>query len=651
MAKTGAALAATSLLLGFGVVLSAVPGHAQQPDSTAEQPDTGVSAEALKKLSIEQLMNLQVTSVSKRPERLAQTASAIEVITGEDIRRSGASSLPEALRLASNLQVAQVDSRQWAISARGFNGTTTNKLLVLIDGRTVYTPLYSGVFWDVQQVPLADIDRIEVISGPGATLWGSNAVNGVINVIMKHAKDTEGLLVSGGGGTQPRGVGTVRYSGALGSDVRYRVYGTGFAREASALPSGLEAGDRWHLEQGGFRMGWDASGVNHLTLQSDLYDGRMKQLNAGDVGVSGGNVIAKWAHTVSERSHVAAQLYYDRTNRTIPNLFGENLDIYDIDLEHQARLGTRHDVIWGLGYRLMNDRVANSPAIAFLPAHVTRQWFTGFVQDEITVVSDRLRVALGSKVEHNDYTGFEIEPSGRLSWQLSQSGLLWTAVSRALRTPSRIDREFFFPGQPPYFFVGNAGFHSEEELAYELGYRHQVGVLAVSVAIFYSRYYGLRSLEQMNPPAPVPSYIGNGQDGESYGAELTADYWLTNTWRLRAGYTELRVHIWPKRGSTDMTRGSGESQTPDRQFFLHSSLDLPAHVRLDGGFRAIGGIANAQVPSYAELNANLTWQPTASVGLSVVGQNLFHDRHAEFQAPLQRREIERSVYGLVEWRF
>lgn len=651
MAKARAALAATALLLGVGVVLCAVPGHAQQPDSTAARPDTGVSAEALKKLSIEQLMNLQVTSVSKRPERLARTASAIEVITGEEIRRAGAASLPEALRLASNLQVAQVDSRQWAITARGFNGTTSNKLLVLIDGRTVYTPLYSGVFWDVQTVPLADVDRIEIISGPGATLWGSNAVNGVINVITKHVKDTEGLLVSGGAGTELRGLGTVRYGGALGSDVRYRVYGTGFARDASALPSGLGAGDEWHLEQGGFRLGWDAANDTHVTLQGDLYDGRLGQQNAADIPVSGGNVIAQWSHGVPDQSNVVVQLYYDRTNRNIPGLFGENLDIYDIDLQHQARLGSRHDVVWGLGYRLMNDRVANSPALAFLPSHVTRQWFTGFVQDEIALVPDRVHVALGSKIEHNDYTGFEIAPSGRLSWQVSPAGLLWTAVSRALRTPSRIDREFFFPGQPPYFLAGGPGFHSEDELAYELGYRLHHGVVAVSLATFYNRYYGLRSLEQVNPPALAPIIIGNGQDGESYGAELTADYWLTNGWRLRAGYTELRIHIWPKPGSTDMTRGSGESQTPDRQFLLRSSLDLPAHLRLDAGFRAIGEIAAARVPAYAELNANFTWQPTPGVSVSIVGQSLLHDQHAEFQVPTQRREIQRGVTGLVEWRF
>src|SRR5437879_7720376 len=283
MAKTGAAPAATVIFFTLGLVCLGEAAFAQQPDSAALRPDSSLSA--LKKLSIEQLMTFEVTSVSKRPERLSQTASAIQVITQEDIRRSGASSLPEALRLASNRQVAQVDSRQWAISARGFNGTTANKLLVLIDGRTVYTPLFSGVFWDVQELPLEDIDRIEVISGPGATLWGANAVNGVINVITKDANDTRGLLVSGGGGTEQRGFGTVRYGGALGSTVRARIYGRGFGRDAAALPSGQDAADDWHLWQGGFRMDWDASNVNRATLQGDLYDGRIGQPTAADIAV------------------------------------------------------------------------------------------------------------------------------------------------------------------------------------------------------------------------------------------------------------------------------------------------------------------------------------------------------------------------------
>src|SRR5437870_3292295 len=638
---------ATSILLTLGLICFAEPGFAQQPDSSA-------SAEGLTKLSIEQLMNLEVTSVSRRRERLAQAASAIQVITQQDIRRSGASSLPEALRLVTNLQVAQVNSRDWAISARGFRSTTANRLLVFIDGRTVYTPWYSGVFWDGQDVPLGDVDRIEVISGPGAPLWAANAVNGVINVITKRARETQGLVVSGGGGTALRGFGTTRYGGALGSHVNYRIYGKGWAREPSVLPGGQDATDDWHMEQAGFRLDWDASTINQVTMQGDLYNGRISQATAGDIAVSGGNVVAKWSHTVSANSAVTAQLYYDRTNRNIPGTFGEDLDIYDVDLQHATRLGARHDVVWGLGYRLINDRVANSALLAFLPPHVTRQWFTGFVQDEIALIPDRLHVALGTKVEHNDYTGYEMQPSARVSWRLSPSGTLWVAVARALRTPSRIDRELFarVSVTPASFLAGGPGFHSEEELAYELGFRHQQGSVALSVATFYSRYHGLRSVEQLHPPAADTLVIGNGQDGESFGAELTADYRVTDRWRLRAGYTELRVHVWPNPGSTDRSGGASESHTPDRQFFLNSSVDLPADLSFDAGLRAIADISNQQVPGYAELNARLSWQPMPTLDLSLVGQSLLHRRHVEFGAPgPTRREIERGVYGAIAWRF
>src|SRR5882762_5609441 len=420
------------LLLGLVLVLLAEPAFAQQPDSAAQ---------ALKRLSIEQLMNLEVTSVSKRPERLAQTASAIQVITQEDIRSSGASSLPEALRLASNLQVAQLDSRQWAISARGFNSTSANKLLVLIDGRTVYTPLFSGVLWDVQDVLLADVDRIEVISGPGATLWGANAVNGVINVITKDAKDTGGLLVTAGGGTEVRRLGSARYGGGLGAHARYRIYGKAFSRDSSLLPNGQDAADAWHMGQGGFRLDWDASASNRLGLQGDWYDGRIAQPSPGHIAVSGGNVMAKWAHPISAKSDVTAQAYYDHTHRDIPGTFGEDLDVYDVDLRHHAVLGARHDVVWGVGYRLINDHVTNTAALAFLPPHVARQWFTAFVQDEIPLRGEGLHLTLGTKIEHNDYTGFEIQPSGRVNWTFSPSHTLWAAISRAVRTPSRIRSE------------------------------------------------------------------------------------------------------------------------------------------------------------------------------------------------------------------
>ncbi|HKW41965.1 MAG TPA: TonB-dependent receptor [Gemmatimonadales bacterium] len=645
---------ADALLLALGVAGCASPLLAQHPDTVAQHRDTATSVAALKKLSVEELMNVQVTSVSRRPEKLSQVPSAIQVITQQDIRRSAASSLPEALRLATNLQVAQVNARQWTVSARGFNGSAANKLLVLIDGRTVYTPLFSGVFWDVQDVPLSDIDRIEVISGPGATLWGTNAVNGVINIITKDAKETQGLLVSGGGGTELRGFGGARYGGTLGPALRFRVYGKGFARQPSVLPSGQDSTDDSHLGQGGLRMDWEAPRGNHVTLQGDLYNGRITQPNVGDVVTSGGNVVARWLHTVSANSNVTAQLYYDRTHRDIPGTFGEFLETYDVDAQHRFRLGSRQDVVWGLGYRLINDHVANSAQLAFLPPHVAREWFSGFVQDEIAVDPERLRVAIGTKVEHNPYTGVEIQPSGRMSWTVSPVATLWAAVSRAVRAPSRIDREFYVPNPappPPYFLAGGPNFHSEEELAYELGYRRQSEALALSVATFYNRYYGLRSLEQTNPPQPLPLVIGNGQDGESYGAELIGDYRVTNRWRLHAGYTELRVHVWPKPGSTDQSHGSGESHDPERQFTVTSSADLPANLGFDATVRYVGKIANQQIPDYAELDARLTWQPRSGWSLSAVGQNLLHRQHAEFGSTGGARQIPRGVYGSVEWHF
>jgi len=631
----------TLFLITVSTVVWALPVRAQQRDSV----------EALKRLSLDQLMNVEVMSVALRPQRLFETPSAIQVITQDDIRQSGATSLPEALRLASNLQVAQVDARQWAISARGFNSTTANKLLVLIDGRTVYTPLFSGVFWDVQDVLLSDVDRIEVISGPGATLWGANAVNGVINVITKDAKETGGLLVTGGGGSELRGSGSARYGGEVGAHGNYRIYGKAFSRDPTLLPNGQAAPDGWHMGQGGFRLDWDTPDSNRLSLHGDWYDGRIAQASPGHIGVSGGNVTAKWTHPFSAKSDLTLQAYYDRTHRDIPGTFGEDLDIYDIDVQQRAAVHARHNVVWGVGYRLINDRVVNDTALAFLPPHVARQWFTAFAQDEIALASDRLHVTLGTKIEHNDYTGFEIQPSGRVNWTFSPSRTLWAAVSRAVRTPSRIDRELYAPGQPPYFLAGGPDFRSENELAYELGYRHQQGAFVLALASFYSRYHGLRSLEQVNPPNPTPIVISNGQHGESFGAEATASYGITDDWQVRAGYTELRVHIWPNPGSTDRSRGAAESHTPDRQLSLRSSLRLGAQWILDGGFRYLGAIANQQLPAYTELDARVGWQPVAALELSLAGRNLLHQHHAEFGTPAARRGIERGVYGMAQWHF
>jgi iron complex outermembrane receptor protein len=635
-------LAISCLVLGLASFSRVAFGQTQQPPS---------SPGALKKLSVEELLDLEVISVSKHPERLSETASAIQVITREDIRRSGATRLPEALRLASNLEVAQLDSRQWAISARGFNSTTANKLLVLIDGRTIYTPLYSGVFWDVQDTLLEDIERIEVISGPGATLWGANAVNGVINIITKAAKDTQGLFLEGGGGSEMRGFGGFRYGGTLASNLHFRAYGKYFDRDSTLLPNGLDATDDWRMGQGGFRLDWDASQINLFTLQGDLYDGRIAQPGSNDIAVSGGNVLGRWSHTISDNSDFKLQLYYDRTDRNIPGTFGENLDTYDVDFQHRFLQGKRHDIVWGLGYRLIDDNVSNSTALAFLPPSVSRQWFSAFVQDEIALVKDRLHLTLGTKIEHNDYTGFEFQPSGRLAWKLSQKQTLWAAISRAVRTPSRIDRELFAPGSPPFLLAGGPNFFSEQLLAYELGYRVQPHQrLSLSAAAFYNDYDDLRSLE-INSRTVFPIMIANGLKGKSYGAELTADYRVTNWWRMRAGYTGLGIHLRSKPGSTDPLLGSSESHDPNHQFFLRPSLDLPGHFELDPSFRYVSRIANQTVPAYAELDVRLAWRPSPKLEFSIVGQNLLHDHHAEFGAPAARQEIERSVYGKVLWRF
>ncbi|MDQ3566064.1 MAG: TonB-dependent receptor [Pseudomonadota bacterium] len=638
-------------LLALAAVNCRAGETAPAPSTNAARVPAESGVAQLKKLSLEELMDIEVTSVSKRPERLSETASAIQVITQEDIRRSGATRLPEALRLASNLEVAQIDSRRWAISARGFNSETSNKLLVLIDGRTVYTPLFAGVLWDVQDTLLEDIDRIEVISGPGATLWGANAVNGVINVITKNPKDTQGALLLGGGGTELNGFGGMRYGGALTPNLQYRVYGKYFDRDSTVLPDGRDASDDWHMGQGGFRMDWDASESNVFTVQADGYDGRISQAGADEIDVSGANVIGRWSHTFYEGSELQLQVYYDRTHRDIPNTFSEDLDTYDVDFQHRFPLGERHDIVWGLGYRLIEDDVSNTPAVAFLPSQVSRQWFSGFVQDEIALVKDRLHLSLGTKIEHNDYTGFEFQPSGRLAWRLSEQQTLWSAISRAVRTPSRIDREFFqFP------IDGGPDFDSEELLAYELGYRVQpFSRLALSLAAYYNDYDDLRSRESRPADSPVIE-LANGLEGESYGAELTVDYRVTDWWRLRAGYTELRIDLRPKPGSTDTTRGSFESNDSKHHFSLRSSLDLPGHWELDAAFRYVSRIDNQQVPAYGELDVRLGWRPSPELEFSIVGQNLLHDDHAEFGAlttriETTRREIERGVFAKVLWRF
>ena len=611
------------------------------------------SAAELKRLSLEELMNLEVTSVSKQPQSLFTSPAAIQVITQEDIRRSGASSIPEALRLAPNLQVAQVDSRQWAITARGFNQPSglANKLLVMIDGRSVYTPLFAGVFWDVQDTLMEDIDRIEIISGPGATLWGANAVNGVISIITKSAKETQGTLLTAGGGTQLNDFGGVRYGGKLGENVYFRLYGKYFDRESTLLPSGGQATNDWRMGQGGLRLDWLPPSGDILTFQADGYSGAIEQPGPGDTTVDGQNVLGRWTHPLGQDSDLTLQTYFDRTHRRIPTTFAEDLDTFDIDFQYRFPLGQRQSIMIGAGYRLMHDSVNNSPNLAFLPARRNLQLFSGFLQDEITLVPERLQVTIGSKLEHNDYSGWEAQPSARIAWTPNQQQTVWAAVSRAVRSPSRIDRELFVPGAPPFLLAGGPGFESENVIAYELGYRIRPEPrLTLSLAAFFNEYDDIRSVEPLASNTNT-LVIGNGRRAEAWGAELSGSYQVTDWWRLRGGYTYLRRHTFLKPGSQDLNGPQAEGNDPEHQFSLQSMLDLPCHFELDCNLRYVDTLPSPSVPSYFTVDVHLAWHPRPNLEFAIVGQNLCADQHPEFGAAGARQEIPRSVYGKVTWRF
>jgi iron complex outermembrane receptor protein len=638
-------------------------GSAEAGDSTIGE---------LKQLNIEDLMNVEVTSVARHAQKLLGAASAIQVISQADIRRSGATSIPEALRLADNLQVAQKNSHDWAISARGFNTALANKLLVMIDGRTVYTPLYSGVFWDAQDTLLEDIDRIEVISGPGGTLWGANAVNGVINIITKSAADTQGLYAEAGGGSQPRELAAVRYGGSLAADTHFRVYGKYFNRSDEALANGASESDAWSQGRTGFRIDSQASSRDKLTLQGDFYDGHEEVQTGGSGTTSGDNLLGRWTRTLSDESDFSLQSYIDQTHVTSPippltfsgrqfspagNLY-DDLTTYDVDFQHRIRVGARNQVVWGLGYRFTHDAVINAPAVGFFPGVLGQSLYSAFVQDEIAVVKD-VSFTLGSKLEHNDYTGFEFEPNARLSLNLSATQALWGAVSRAVRTPSRIDHDLS-EATPPYLVLlkGGADFASETVIAYEVGYRAQVNSqFTASISSFFNQYNDVRSTS-FTPATILPLYFANNVEGHTDGVELSSNYQLSAAWALHAGYTLLVEHLRVKPGQMDLNNALNETADPKHQFSLRSSLNLPMHSEFDAGLRWVDTLHNnngatvGTVPSYIELNTRLAWHASDRLELSMVGENLLHNHHPEYGFPDPTRvEIERSVYGKLAWRY
>jgi len=665
---TGILIAALSMLPLAGV------GRAS--DSAQKQKTT----QDLTKLSLEELADLEVTTVARKPERRSQVPAAIHVITQEDIRRSGATSIVEALRLAPGVQVARVDSNKWALGVRGFASRLSRSTLALMDGRSVYTPLFAGVYWEAQDTLLEDIDRIEVIRGPGGTLWGANAVNGVINIITRSPEETQGALVTTGGGLNEQGFAQFRYGGKAGANAFYRVYGKAFSRDALFHHDGRNFDD-WRMGQVGFRTDWSHRERDNFTLQGDLYGGETGQrtnittlsppaltMLEKNADLSGGNILARWRRQTSGTSNVEVQAYYDRTNRRELS-FQENRDTFDLDFQHRFAARARHDVIWGLGYRLSSGDVSGEPTLAFHPARRTDNLFSGFLEDQVLLVEDRLSLMAGAKFEHNGYSGAEAQPSLRLLWTPDPKHTVWSSVGRAVRTPSRIEHDLELtallePRTPSFLRVArNRDFVSEKLLAYEVGYRVQPSPrLLLDLATFYHDYDDLLSVETGTPffeaaPPPnhlvVPLVLKNGMHGKTYGVEVAGDWQALGRWRLKSAYSYLGVNLSRSAGSGDVTtERSMEGSSPRHTVTLQSFLNLPRNFEWDVIFRYVDDLPSQLVGDYGGLDVRLGWRPNRNLEFSIVGQNLLQQRHPEFGGGTGGlAEVKRGAYGKVTWRW
>lgn len=640
-----------------------------------------VSQDSLTELSLEELMNVQIVTYSKIPLKWFDTPAAIFVITQEDIRRSGVTSIPEALRMAPGVEVARINSNQWAIGIRGFTSRLSRSILVLIDGRSVYNPLFAGVYWEVQDLLLEDIERIEVIRGPGGVIWGANAVNGVINIITKHSKETQGELVTLGAGTEERGFGGVRYGGSSGENLHYRVYAKYFNRDAAFHPDGVEFDD-WRMGRGGVRIDLDVTNRDAFTLQGDYYTGKAGQRTTfgiyappfsqtviRDADLSGGNLLFNWNHAQSEQTGWSLKLYYDRTSRDEANL-EEDRNTFDVDFQNHFPLFNRQELTWGLGYRLISDDTNGVETVEFVPAARTDDLYTAFLQYKMAFLrEEQLVVTIGSKFEHNDYSGFELQPSGRVLWKPTPSQTLWSAITRAVRTPSRLEHDLEISGvlnPATNTFgrtIGDKSFDSEEVLAYELGYRiHPMPWLIVSTTTFYNNYSNLLTLEagttpftEPAPPGPdrtiFPFFWGNRMDGHTYGVEIISDWKAREWWKFNLTYTFLQIDMSAEPGAFNPT-GSEESlkgSGPHHQAGLRSLIDLPGKLEFDWFLRYVDRLPAQMVKRYYNLDVRLGWHPTQKMELSVVGQNLLDQQHAEFARGAV--EVQRGVYGKVTVRW
>jgi iron complex outermembrane receptor protein len=647
---------ATSTLLGF-VLLGAV---------TAE------AATDMTQFSLEELLSMEITSVAKKLQRLSAAAAAIHVITSEDIRRSGMTSIPELLRMVPGLHVARIDASKWAISSRGFNNRWSNKLLVLMDGRSLYTPLYSGVYWDVQDTPLEDIDRIEVIRGPGGTLWGANAVNGVINIITRHSRDTQGGFVTARAGSHENGA-TLRYGAALGEDGWFRGYVK--AKDIDNFDDAdlFTAHDEWDMQQAGFRADWEPTFRDAITLQGDIYTGDDDQtigiLEAPGLAyrqdtadLNGGNLLLRLHRTIEHDSEWELQAYFDRTERDDLAL-KQRIDTFDLNFHHRFPLTEHHEITWGLGYRRIEDSIDNSFTVSFDPESFDQDLYSAFIQDEIRLRDD-LYLTLGSKFEHNDFTGFELQPSARLLWQMAEEHTFWGAISRAVRTPSRSDRDIQLSVEgpvPTISIFGSTNTESERLTAFEVGYRGRPQRdLSMDVTLFYNIYDNLISSE-VNVPLPltIDTTFDNKMEGESYGLELAANWQVTPDWRLHAGYSWQKINVWLDSNSTDITTVfEREESNPEQQFQLRSLWNISDNLELDAALFFVDSIevpgpyGSVYVPDYTRLDLRLGWRPHKDIELSLGGQNLLDNRHYEFATrDVISNQVPRTFYGQVNLKF
>jgi iron complex outermembrane recepter protein len=627
-----------SLLL-LVVSLVASPLSAQQQVASAED---------LRRLSIEELAQIKVTSVSKTEEPLSLAAASIFVITGDAIRRSGANNIAEILRLAPNLQVARLDANTYAITARGFNqpGGTANKLLVLIDGRVVYSPLFSGTFWDAQKMFIDDIDRIEVISGPGGTVWGANAVNGVINIITKDSLRTRGWDVHALGGTHDSRA-EARRGGSLGSNGSFRGYALGGRLGSMRRANGDSTGDDWNHIQGGFRGDW-GQGDDAFAVEGDAYRGtgigQPATMTSGEI--SGGNLNAWWQRELAGGSNLRVQAYVDRQRRLLVSGIDARVDQYALESQFEPAHHGRHAVVIGAAYRGTTDEFKPGPHTVLLkPSGRNLGFASVFAQDSIAL-SERLRVAIGLKAEHNTYTGMEWMPDARLSWSASKNAALWTSVSRAVRTPSRFDTDLINPG----ILNGNPDFRSEELIAYQAGYRGLLSqTLSVSVSAYYNRYDKLRTVEASGA-AVFPLIIRNNMRGRTKGVELWGDLSVRPWWRLSAGFEALHEDLEFVPGSRDILGLAFVANDPHTQWMLRSGLDLPRAIAVDVALRRVGRLEHPAVDAYVEADARIAWRASSQLELSLDGWNLLHDQHVEFVNPsVTPSEVPRSITLSARW--